>query len=152
MDSQDMHSEGNNSPIREEGGNNIKFYAILVAVAVIIGVIVLAWALTREDEENNDLYSPIIDPITLQEKGVLFLPDDVRLRFIFGETNFYANDARVLNDCSLYLDDWWKWEDDGEKFGYYRYVSPITLIGNVTIIDLEKIESIVTGTSPSINQ
>ena len=133
------------------GGSNIKFYAILVAIVIMVGIVALAWVLSDDDDESaSEIDASFPGPIVVSEEGLYELPEDVRFRMDFDNTTIYANDAQFLNNCAMLLDDWWEWRDSDGEFGYYRVVGPVTLVGELKVFDLRA--NIISGTPTGTNE
>ncbi len=139
METSNTPPEGNAPEYSGSGGsNNGKFYAFLVAIVVLGAIVVLAWALNDDGEDIEKLALPLPSPITITERGLYELPNDIRFRLDFDGSTIYANDAQFRNNCSMMLDDWWEWRNNEDDFGYYNMKGPLTLIGEIRVYDLSE--------------
>lgn len=149
METQEMSPKNNEENYKGEN-SNIKFYAILIAVVLIVGIVVLAWVL--KDDEKDDPYKNSLNPISVPYSDFSFnLPSDIKFCLEFYEDRFYVKDFGVLENCAVKLDNWWRWETEENKFGYREYRESILLVGPVQIFNLTG-QSINVGTQPVTSQ
>ena len=125
------------NPIGQGGGSNVRLYAILVAIVVIVGIVTLAWVMS-DDNDDADAQLPYVFP-SLEPSEPEFsmrLPEEVRFHLAFEGQHFFAENFTLLENCSIAMENWWTWEEEDNKYGYRHYNNQMFLIGPTQIFDL----------------
>jgi len=130
-----MSPEGNVPINSGDGGSNIKFYAILIAVVLVAGIVALAWVMS-EDDGNSQISVPVLPAYAPVSDFSFSLPENIQYCLEFYDDRFYVENFGVFENCAVRLDDWWRWETEDNKFGYREYKDSMLLVGPVKIFNL----------------
>jgi len=148
-----MPSEGFVPINSSGGGSNAKFIVFMVTVVAIMGIVFLAWVLSSNGDEEDTILPYAFPTVEPEIEFLLQLPVDVRFHLQYQEQHFFTQNFLLLENCSIQMEKWYMWEQEGSDYGYRLHNQQILLVGPIAIYDLfSKVFESTSGTPSETNE